>query len=161
MRTVPLIGFKTTCCMSSIARMIARRSPSAKDECECRANQSSSIGGGVCYRRSMQMARPHHNRNEPNQMERQCYSHSLMHRTLSVIARSGPLNLTEWALLAARHTIPGARGYLLHLHRIGLLNRGRDSVDQPLYSISIRGSERLSSFQSTGRIQPKSRTKAE
>ena len=73
-------------------------------------------------------------------------ANSLKHRALEVFAKHGSLNPAAWAVLAPMYPIRSAYTYLLRLHRFGLLNRKRDANGLLIYSLSVRGAERLAWF---------------
>jgi hypothetical protein len=91
-------------------------------------------------------------------MTRDCYADFSIRRALQTFKRYGPMSPSAWSVLASRHETHGACGFLLRLHRLGLLNRNRDATDLIVYSISARGIERLSMPQNQDDIPQGSRT---
>lgn len=74
-------------------------------------------------------------------------------RSLAIFEQNGPLNPPEWAVRARFYPFRSAFTYLLRLHRFGLLRRTRDARGRVLYSLSVRGRQRLAWLR--GRSAPK------
>jgi len=64
-------------------------------------------------------------------------------QALEIFTHHRELRPPEWAIEAGFYPLRASFSYLLHLHRMGLLCRGRDYRDRIIYQLSPHGARWL------------------